>query len=230
MRAGQRLRRVEGAGELVVLAGEGGVVAAPHLPADEDRLLEALEPLGHRREEQAEAGRLLGVPGGADAEDRAPARQHVERGHRLREQARLAVDDRGDHGQQLDPLGLGGQEAERGVGLEHLVLGRADVADLPDVVHDADPVDAAVVGALGDVTELGAELGGPAFPGEVRDVQTQFHISTLSPPPDCAANGRYGRRQRAVRYRHEFELLPCTPEAGQPPRPVTSLGREERGR
>jgi len=189
MRAGEHLGRVEGAGELVVLAREGALVPAPHLLADQDGFLEALEPLGHRREEQAEAGRLVGVPGRADAEDRAPARQHVERGHRLREQAGLPVDDRGDHRQQLDPVGLGGQPAERGVGLEHLVLGRPDVADLPDVVHDADPVDAGAFGCLGDVSELEAELRGPAFPGEVRNVQTQFHISTLSSPPACAFLG-----------------------------------------
>ena len=157
------------------MPSNGALVAAPHLLADQDRLFEPLEPLGHGREGQAEAGRLVGVPGRADAEDRAPAGQHVKRGHRLGQQAGLAVDDGGDHGEQLDPLGLGRQPAERGVGLEHLVLRRADVADLPDVVHDADPVEAAVFRAPGDVGELEAELRGAAFPGEVRDVQTQFH-------------------------------------------------------
>ena len=152
-----------------MLAREGGVVPAPHLPADEDRLLEALEPLRDRREQQAEAGRLLGVPGGADAEDRAPARQHVERGHRLGEQAGLTVDDRGDHGEQLDPLGLRRQPAERGVGLEHLVLGRADVADLPEVVHDADPVEAAVFRVPGDVGELEASFIFQPYPGALMD-------------------------------------------------------------
>ena len=136
------------------------------------RLLKALEPLGDRREEQAEARGLVLVPRRADAEDRAPAGQHVKRCHGLGEQAGLAVDDGGHHGEQLDALGLGREPAERGVRLEHLVLGRADVADLPDVVHDADPVDAGFLGALGDLAELDAKLGRAAIPREVRDVQT----------------------------------------------------------
>jgi hypothetical protein len=52
------------------------------------------------------------------------------------------------------------------------VLGRADVADLPDVVHDADPVDAGFLGALCDLAEPDAKLGRATIPREVRDVQT----------------------------------------------------------
>ena len=52
------------------------------------------------------------------------------------------------------------------------MLGRADMADLPDVVHDANPVDAGFLGALGDLAEPEAELGRAAIPCEVRDVQT----------------------------------------------------------
>src|SRR5215468_7000490 len=53
-RAAQHLRRVERAGQVVVLAIERTLIAVPHLLADEDGLLQALEAFGQRREEQTE--------------------------------------------------------------------------------------------------------------------------------------------------------------------------------
>ena len=48
------LRRVQRPAELVVLAVVRLLVVAPHLQADLQRLLEPLEPLGHRREGEAQ--------------------------------------------------------------------------------------------------------------------------------------------------------------------------------
>jgi hypothetical protein len=62
----QRLRDADRLGQVVVLAVVGGVVA-PHLLADLEGLLEALEPLGHRRVGNAEGQVLALVPGGANA-------------------------------------------------------------------------------------------------------------------------------------------------------------------
>jgi hypothetical protein len=79
-------------------AFEGGVVPAPHLQADLQRLFQALEALGQWREEEAEPCSLLLVPGGSDPEHRPAAGEHVEGRDRLRQQAGLAVDDAGDEG------------------------------------------------------------------------------------------------------------------------------------
>src|SRR5699024_8148699 len=59
VRALDGLRGVEGAAEPVVLAGIRLVVVAPHLQADLQGLLEALETLGGAGERQAEPDGLL---------------------------------------------------------------------------------------------------------------------------------------------------------------------------
>jgi len=68
MRLRDSRRMVQRPLQLVVLAAVRGLVAAPHLPADLQRLLQPLESLGNRRERDAEAAGLLLVPGRADAQ------------------------------------------------------------------------------------------------------------------------------------------------------------------
>ena len=87
----------------------------------------------------------------------------------------LAVDDRGHPRDQLDARRARGEVPERRVRLEHLVLGRAEVPDLPDVVHHADPVETDVLRGGRDALEIARELGRPARPGEVTDVQAELH-------------------------------------------------------
>ena len=79
-----------------MLALRTGRLVAPHLETDLQRLLEPLVAFSHRREGHAEGVVLALVPCGADAELRAPARQHVERRHDLREEAGVAVGHAGD--------------------------------------------------------------------------------------------------------------------------------------
>ena len=67
MRLGDRLRPVQRALKVVVLAVEGRLVAPPHLQADLQGLLKPLEALGDGRERDAQAARLLLVPGRTDA-------------------------------------------------------------------------------------------------------------------------------------------------------------------
>ena len=74
----KRLRRVERLAQLVVRPGIRLLAAVEHLPADLQRLLEPLEPLGERRVGDAEAEVLLLVPGGADPEDPPAAGEDVE--------------------------------------------------------------------------------------------------------------------------------------------------------
>src|SRR6266851_8465864 len=68
VRAGERLRRVQGALKTVMLAGIRAVGIAPHLQADLQGLFEPLEPLSGGRECQPKPVCLIGIPGGADAE------------------------------------------------------------------------------------------------------------------------------------------------------------------
>src|SRR5205814_8769909 len=81
-RGRDRLRRIHQAHCVELAAVECGLRAAlalPHLVGDLERLLELLEPLAERWEREAEAARLDLVPGGADPEPGATARQDVQR-------------------------------------------------------------------------------------------------------------------------------------------------------
>src|SRR4029077_18280962 len=80
--------------------------------------------------------------------------------------------------EQLDPAGDAGEETQRGIGLQHLVLGRAEMPDLPDVVHHADAVYPRLLGTPGYLTQPRAQLGRPAVPGEIRYVQAHLHLRT----------------------------------------------------
>src|SRR5579884_699152 len=125
----KRLRNAQGLLETIVLAAIGAVVARPHLPRDLQSLLEQLETHGEGRERYAEPLRLLLVPGSADREVGAAAREHIERRRRLHENAGIAIDDAGGHGAELHPAGERGEIAERRVALQHVVLVRTDAAD-----------------------------------------------------------------------------------------------------
>ena len=75
--------------------------------------------------------------------------------------------DPGDEGHQLGPLGVRGQEPERRVRLEHLVLWRADTPDLKEVVHHADRIESGVVCRAGDRGQRRPQLRWAARPREV---------------------------------------------------------------
>ena len=159
-----------------MLAVEGPVVVrVPHLVGDLEGFFEALEALLERGEGHAESVVLAVEPGGADAEPGAAAGEDVEGGDLLRQDARVAIGDAGDHGAEADAGRLAGEVAEGGVGLEHVVFGGADHGDLEVVVHDPDGVEPGGFGGGGDFGELRAEPGGAAGPGEVGDLKSDFH-------------------------------------------------------
>jgi hypothetical protein len=189
VRPGQALGRVEGPAELVVLPVERLFGIRPHLEADPDRLLELLEALRRRREVEAEAAGFVLVPGRADAEPDAATGEHVQGGDRLGQQRRLAVDDAGDQGVQQGVLGVRDDEPEGRVGLEHLVLGRAHAADLPEVVHHADPPDSGRLRLAYVPCEGRAERPRAAGPGEIGDVQSEFHVRPPCRWPTFACRG-----------------------------------------
>src|SRR5207248_9690060 len=104
VRACERLRRVERALELIMLATVRLFAAAfafPHLLADLECLLEPLEPLLDWRERDADATAFCFIPCGADAQPGAPAGEDIESGDCLGENARLVVDHARPHGAEF---------------------------------------------------------------------------------------------------------------------------------
>ena len=150
----------------VVPTFERGVVAGPHPGRDLQRLLEPLEPLGHRRQRQAHGVGLLAVVAGAEPEPGPPTREHVQGGDRLDQQGRGPEGDPGDHGAEPDPLGLGGQEPQGGVGLQHLgVAGCGGRVGLEQMVGHPDGVDPGLLGGAGQPRQRRAEPARAARPG-----------------------------------------------------------------
>jgi len=88
----------------------------------------------------------------------------------------VAVGHAGHQGAERDGLRDARGIRERRVALEHLVLRRADIRDLEEVVHDPQARHAGLVGVAGDPGEGGADAGGSTRPGEVRDTQSDFHV------------------------------------------------------
>src|SRR5262249_61704885 len=82
-------RAADGLLEPVVLAVERAVVGAPHLQADLDRFLEALEALGRRRGPHAQAPGLPLVPRPADPRLGPAAPPPAQGGHTLLPDPRL---------------------------------------------------------------------------------------------------------------------------------------------
>src|SRR3954471_14683888 len=173
-----RLRRVEEPCRVDVVAVECALRAAlalEHRVGDAERVLEQLEPHAERRELEPEASRLLLVPRRPDAEPRPAAGQHVERRRRLGPQPGLAVMDAADHQPEPGATGVRGEEAKRCPALEHRIRGRPDAADLEEVVHDPDRIEAGVVGGTSDPRERRCDRLRATGPIERWDLQTDLH-------------------------------------------------------
>ena len=117
------------------------------------------------------------------------------------------------------------------------MLGRPEEADLPDVVHDADPREAGLLGRGRDPGQVPGEPARPVRLGEVRDVQTDLHDassggrrptgaprprSTLAPIRRCrgptaadaepSGSRRWGRADDHRRY--ASSATPCGADGG----------------
>jgi hypothetical protein len=171
----------------VALAVERHVLLGEHALERLERLVEDRAPLVERDAEGVELG--LDVAG-ADAEDRPPARQVVERAERRRRLERVPVGGDPHDRQQAHVRGVGGQVPERGDGV---VPGRAHPGGVV-VVGDGDVVahpDERVAGGLRllrDGHEVGD--GGVVLP-RVDQVQRERLDRELD-PVDPAAVGDEG--------------------------------------
>ena len=76
------------------------------------------------------------VPRGTDAELRTTAGEYVEGGDDLCEQTRVPVRHARDKKPEPHGAGVRRHESERGVSLEHRILGCPRVLDLEIVIHE----------------------------------------------------------------------------------------------
>ena len=126
----------------------GPLIASPHLAGDLQQLLQPLEALGERGERHAQPLVLLLIPGGADAEVRAPLREDIESGGGLDEDARMAIRDARHQRSQAQMIGAPGDEGQRAPALQHLVFWLANSGDLEEVIHHPEAVESGALGLL----------------------------------------------------------------------------------
>ena len=211
------------AGELAVRAAPLG----PHLVGEAKGVLQPLEPILQRGEVEAEALRLEDVPRRPDPEPRASARQDVEGGRGLDPQPRCPVVDPADHQAESRAFGVGRDEAERRLPLEHRRLGRAEASDLEEVVHDPDRVEAGVVRGARHARERGADGLRAAGPGELVDLEPELHAHML---PRNRSGWLIGRGAGAPRPHRSRPGEPPYPAASRTGRRRTRPCRSDRGR
>ena len=142
------------------------VVVAPHLSTDLQGLLESLEALTQRGERNAQPVVLPLVPGCANAEHGATFRQDVERGDDLGQETGVPVRNTRYEQTEAHRLGDAGEVAERGVPLEHRVLGRRHPVHLEVVVHDRELADPTLLCRRAVANTAGPMASGP--PGTVK--------------------------------------------------------------
>ena len=175
MRPREALGRAQRALEREPFALETRLVALPHLQAQAEGVFEPIEPLGDGLKRDAEALRLVFVPPRTDAEHPAAPGQHVQCRDDLRDDTRVPVDGARDDRHEPRTGRVGGEVAEGGVGLEHVLLGRTDRLDLEEVIHHADEVEPALVGGARDLRKRRTDLFRAARPREERDLEADLH-------------------------------------------------------
>ena len=106
---------------------------------DLERVLEQREPLGQRRERDAELGVLLVEPGGAERQLEPAVRRVVDRDGLGGQHRRVAVGHTGDEQAEPDARRHAGERGERGHALERLArslaVHRLEVVEAPHAVE-----------------------------------------------------------------------------------------------
>ena len=115
--------------------------------------------------------------------------------HLLREDGTLLV----RNPPKPQAVGAARDEAERGVALEHRILGRRHPVHLEVVVHERHGADAHGLGALGEVGDARPDAGRTAGPVESHDVEIKLHTSVLPDEhPHPLQAGRVGGSVRPL--------------------------------
>ena len=116
------------------------------------------------------------VPRGPEAQLGAAPREDVEGGDGLGEQPGVTVGHPAHQEPETQPLRLGRGERQRGVALEHRLLGRPQHLHLEPVVHHRQRPHPDRLGRLGQRREGRADGLGAARPGEARHMDIELHV------------------------------------------------------
>ena len=150
MRLLHRLGLQDGVLRMEVLALEGGPLLGPHAEDQPDGLFHLPDAhRGPRRELPAVLPVLRLEPAGADAEGEAAAADLVDAGRHLRQVCGIAIVHGRDERRETDALGHRGEAGQDRPALHERLVGRADIADLDEVVHHREPGEAVVLRPLG---------------------------------------------------------------------------------
>src|SRR5918998_2649515 len=168
--------------EMVMLVPIRLDLSRPHLVGDLQGFFQPFEALRGGWKRDAQALGLALVPSRADAEVGAPAREHVEGGDGLQQNARITVVHAGNQGAELNLLGDARQVVEGAIALEHGFLGFADPPDLEEVIHHPDACEAGFVGGLSDFCELRSDRTGGVGPSEAWNLQSYAQTDALRCP------------------------------------------------
>src|SRR6266700_715511 len=78
-------------------------------------------------------------------------------------------------GQQLHPTGVSSQVCQSWIARGNFMFWPAQVVALPDMVHGTDVIKSGVLSYLRDLDQCGAKLTRATGPGEIVEMQSQFH-------------------------------------------------------
>jgi hypothetical protein len=199
--------------EPVVRPGEAGRALGPERPRDLERLLQALEADRGRLEIPPAVGLVLPlVPAGAEAQDRAPAADQIERRRHLDRHRGVAVGHTEDELAEADAPGDRRDRAQRGEAFQHRLGDRVAgvAAFVEEVVVEPERVEACLVDGPRDALHGVPRVPGRA--GRVRiDLQAELHRLVLPgvvlataaarPAGGSADGGMWGRIPRATQRR-----------------------------
>src|SRR5258708_4194440 len=91
----------------------------------------------------------------------------------------MSIGNAGDNGAKPKPRGLTGEEAESGVGFQHVLVRGSEWGDLEEVVHERDTVNPGRLDALDNRRQRGGDGRRPARPGKAIDVNAKVHDGIL---------------------------------------------------
>ena len=94
-----------------------------------------------------------------------------------------------------------------------------DHLDLEEVVHNAEPIEAGVIGRLSDGGQVVPQPGGAAGPGEIADVQTELHARSSG----CQQSGGQGPDLEPIEVEAPVQLAQ---PPRRPPVPLTEQGHQ----
>jgi hypothetical protein len=133
-------------------------------------------PLADRDDGHPQSELLTLIPAGAETEEGAAPGEDVEGGHDLGQQSGVAIHNPGDEQAERNSLGVGGDETERGVPLEHRFVGAAAaVRHLEVVVHVCERGEPALVGHASRLGQGRRDQLRAWWGGEVPVVQAKVH-------------------------------------------------------